>query len=276
MIKRFSFGTVKGKTNLKIISEKYVMGIDPRSIFLSSIFVLSTISMSLYGQESGEYSPSGFRNAVLRAYGQDQELVNGMQYYNKHPHSMGHPYLYEGWAHEGSVSLRGKKYINLWLKYDIHAQQVVVEYLTMNGGDNQVILVSDRIDDFSIGEHYFRRMSLEAGQNDAEDPDQFYQVIGDERMLLYIGWHKKLVPVSGDSRFSEEFTTPKRDYFLQLDGSIFPFNSRKGFVRLFPKAIQKDMKRLIRINNLQMRSASTNQLELFIIAAANMIREADQ
>ena len=65
--------------------------------------------------------------------GQDQELVNGMQYYNKHPRSLGHPYLLEGLVHQGSVTIRGKLYSDIWLKYDIHAQQVEVEYRTMNG-----------------------------------------------------------------------------------------------------------------------------------------------
>ncbi|MCD4710374.1 MAG: hypothetical protein K8R52_05965 [Bacteroidales bacterium] len=222
------------------------------------------IQLPLLGQTTGDAS-QGYSALVEWAYGQDQELVNGMQYYNRHSRSMGHPYLMEGWAHQGSVTIRGKLYSDIWLKYDIHAQQVEVEYRTINGANNQVILVGDRVDDFTIGEYYFRKMKL------GEEQEKFYQVLGEGRMVWYIWWEKKLVPVSGDSRFIEEFTNAKRSYLLELDGSVNAFYNKKSFAKLFPKTIQKDMKRLMKMNHLQVRSASPEQLELFILAATHLL-----
>ena len=231
----------------------------------AAILCFFLLPVSLAGQETDADPPLEFAELVLWAYGQDQELVNGLQYYNRHPSGLGHPYLLEGWVHQGEVNIRGKRYTGIWLKYDIHTQHVEVEYRTVNGGDNQVILVSDRVRNFSIGNSYFEKLTLEEG------PAKFYQVLGEGRMIWYIHWTKNLVPISGDSRFLEEFTAPKRSYFLELDGSIYPFSSKKSFVKLFPKSIQKDMKKLIKSNNIQIRTASTEQLELFIIAAANLI-----
>ncbi len=247
------------------------MGFDARKVVLSAFFCFCMIYLPLLGQQPSGNSSQGYGELVDRAYGQDQELVNGMQYYNRHPRSLGHPYLLEGWVHQGSVTIRGKLYSDIWLKYDIYAQQVEVEYRTMNGADNQVILVGDRLDEFTIGEYYFRRMKLEEEQ----PQEQFYQVIGDGRMVWYIQWEKKLVPVSGDSRFIEEFTSPKRDYLLELDGSIHAFHNKKSFIKLFPIAIQKDMKRLMKMNYLQIRTASTEQLELFIMAAVIILKRGD-
>jgi len=221
----------------------------------------------LEAQQRTSDSSQVYAELVHWAYGQDQELVNGLQYYNRHQRSMGHPYLLEGWVHQGSVSLRGKLYTGLWLKYDIYAQHVEVEYQAMNGADNQVILVSDRVDHFYIGNYFFQKLKLEEGQ----EQEQFYQVIGNGPLVLYIRWEKKLVPVSGDSRFIEEYSSPKRDYLLQLDGAVNPFNSKKSFVQLFPESVQKDMKKLLKRNQLQIRNASTEQLDLFIIAAFNLI-----
>lgn len=223
------------------------------------------IHVPLAGQEATTDPATEYAELVEWAYGQDQELVNGLQYYNRHPRSLGHPYLLEGWVHQGSVNLRGKLYTGLWLKYDIHAQQVEVEYQTVNGADNQVVLVNDRVKNFSIGEYYFERLKLEEG------PAKFYQVLGEGRMVWYIHWNKNLVPVSGDSRFIEEFTSSKRSYLLKLDGSIQPFSSKKSFVQLFPKSLQKDLKKLIKSNRIQIRTASSEQLELFIIAASNLL-----
>ncbi|MCK5066171.1 MAG: hypothetical protein KAR16_01970 [Bacteroidales bacterium] len=33
-----------------------------------------------------------------------------------------------------------------------------VEYRTLNGADNQMVLVGDRVDQFRIGEHFFRNL----------------------------------------------------------------------------------------------------------------------
>lgn len=206
-----------------------------------------------------------FAELVAWAYGQDQELVNGLQYYNRHQRAMGHPYLLEGLVHQGWVNIRGKVYPRIWLKYDIHSQHVEVEYKTVGGAYNQVVLVSDRVKQFAIEHHYFERLVLEEGIA------KFYQVLGEGRMIWYIHWEKRLVPMSGDSRFIEEYSSSKRSYLLKLDGELHPFSSKKDFVGLFPKDIQKDMKKLIKSNQIQIRSASTEQLELFIMAARNLL-----
>jgi hypothetical protein len=219
------------------------------------------------GQQSADGSQPEYPVLVDLAYGQDQELVNGMQYYNHHPRSNGNPYLLEGFVHQGSVSIRGVVYINIWLRYDIYAQQVEVEYRTLNGAGNQVVLVGDRVDEFQIGEYLFQNLSFNGTQ------EQFYQVIGSERMVCYISWEKKLIPVSGDTRFIEKFTLPKRKYLLDLDGEISKFQNKKDFVKLFPPAMKKEMKKLIRLNNMQFRIVTPEQLSLFLIAASNLLNE---
>ena len=245
------------------------MNFDVRKAIFLAMFYIPVMHLPLLGQGSASDPLSGYIELVNRAFGQDQELVNGKQYYNRHSRSMGHPYLLEGWAHQGSVTLRGKVYKNIWLKYDIESQQVEVEYSTMNGGDNQVILVNDRVDEFYIGDYYFRHMKLEPELSQI----QFYQVLGGGPLVWYIRWEKKLVPISGDSRFIEEFTQPKRHYLVEVGGNLYEFKGDKSFIRLFPKEIQKEMKRLIRSNHLQIRSASVEQLELFIQAATKLIPE---
>ncbi|MDF1574921.1 MAG: hypothetical protein P1P86_06970 [Bacteroidales bacterium] len=241
-----------------------------RGLVLTAVFGFCLISISLHGQQSSGESSFDYNELVAWAYGQDQELVNGMQYYNKHPGSMGHPYLLQGWAHQGSVTIRGRLYSPIWLKYDIHAQQVEVEYRTMNGAENQVILVGDRLDEFTIEKNFFRRLTLEE-----QAGEQFYQVLGEGRIILYIQWKKILVPLSGDSRFIEEYTPPKRDFLLELDASVYSFQNNKSFVKLFPKAIQKDLKRLLRSNYIRIRDASVEQLELLIMAASNLLKEVN-
>jgi hypothetical protein len=219
------------------------------------------------GQQAFSETLLTYPELVDRAYGQDQELVNGLQYFNHHPRSLGNPYLLDGFVRQGWASIRGVMYYNIWLRYDIYNQQVEVEYRTLNGADNQVVLVSDRVDHFQIGEHFFRNLSLQG------EKEQFYQVIGADRMICYIHWEKKLVPISGDSRFIEEFTNPKRSYLLELDGEINEFKSKSEFVKLFPEARRKEIKKLVRENNMQFRIASPAQLNLFLLAASKLLNQ---
>ena len=140
------------------------------SISLATVLLLLCMALPSLGQEAGGKDDPSFAELVDRAFGQDQELVNGLQYYNHHPKSMGTPYLLDGFVRQGWVSIRGVIYNPVWLRYDIHSQQVEVEYTTLNGADNQVVLVSDRVDHFQMGEYFFRNLSLQG------EEEQFYQV----------------------------------------------------------------------------------------------------
>lgn len=237
----------------------------PKAFFTSALIGLSLLVPAL-GQ-TGSGAPGGFAELVDLAYGQDQDLVNGMQYYNHHPKSMGNPYLLDGFIHQGAVSIRGAVYNGVWLRYNIFSQQVEVEYSTLYGADNQVVLVGDRIDYFRIGEYLFRNERLNG------EGKQFYQVIGSDRMLCYISWNKQLIPVSNDSRFIEKFTTPKRKYLLELDGNISKFQSNKDFIKLFPVSMKKELRKLVRQNHMQFRLATPEQLNLFLMAVSRLLNE---
>ena len=240
---------------------------------LSSLAVFMAIlccfisNLTLRSQNIAADPMKEYAKLVVQTYGQDQELVNGMQYYNRHPLSMGNPYLLEGSLRQGSVTIRGEHYQNVRLRYDIHSQMVEVKYQTIYGADNQVILVGDRLEEFTIGELFFRKMTIEEGL------EQIFQVTGAGRLVFYISWEKRLIPVSGNSRFIEEFTKTKRSYLLEMDGTIHLFKNKRRFIKLFPERLKKDVKRLIRKYSIHFRTASPGQLERFMQAVSGLLNE---
>ena len=240
---------------------------------LSGLDVLTVIlccfifNLTLWGQNIAADPMEEYAKLVVQTYGQDQELVNGMQYYNRHRLSKGNPYLLEGSMRLGSVTIRGENYQDVWLRYDIHSQQVEVEYKTINGAGNQVVLVSDRLDKFTIGELYFRRMEIDNGR------EQIFQVFGSGRLILYISWEKSLIPISGNSSFIEEFTSAKRSYHLEIDKVTHFFKKKKHFIKLFPVIVQKDAKILLKNYNIHFRTASPVQLERFMQAVSGLLKE---
>lgn len=230
----------------------------------SAILCCFFSNLTLWGQNTAADPMKEYATLVVHAYGQDQELVNGMQYYNRHPLSMGNPFLLEGRMHQGSVTIRGEHYQDVWLRYDIHSQQVEVKYQTINGAYNQVILVNDRLDEFTIGELSFRNMTIDRRQA------QIYQVIGAGRLLFHISWEKRLVPVSGNSRFIEEFTKARRSYLLEIEGTWHLFKNKRRFIKLFPERLKKNVKKIIRAYSVRFRTASPAQLERFMQAVADL------
>lgn len=236
-------------------------------VVFTAILCCSISNLALRGQNTAADPMKKYVKLVVQTYGQDQELVNGMQYYNRHPLSMGNPYLLEGRMSLGSITIRGESYQDVWLRYDIHSQQVEVEYQTINGAGNQVILVSDRLDKFTIGELFFRKMTIDM------EREQIFQVIDAGRLIFYISWEKRLVPVSGNSKFIEEFTSAKRSYQLEMDGSVHVFKNKKRFIKLFPEIIQKDVKKLFRKHNIYFRTASPAQLERFMQEVSGLLNK---
>jgi len=120
---------------------------------------------------------------------------------------------------------------------------------------------------FNFIKYAFKNLSFQGEEK------RIYQVIGSERLICYISWEKKLIPRVGDSKFTEQYTPPKRKYLLELDGENHEFQSKRDFIKLFPESHRKAIKRLVRQNNMQFRIASPEQLNLFLMAASKLLNE---
>ena len=67
---------------------------------------------------------NSFTAQVSKAYGPSQELVNGLQFYNKHLLVQGHPYFLDESFVNGYVILNGQEFSNVRIRYDIYSQHV--------------------------------------------------------------------------------------------------------------------------------------------------------
>ena len=188
----------------------------------------------------------GFSEAVYGAYGMDQELVNGSQYYNRHLQASGHPYFMGDTYLSGSVLIDGRLYTDLWLKYDVYYQQLLLSYITFSGAPNQIILVNEHVERFTLGDIGFVKRKGPRGIG-------FYQEIETAPFTCYVFWQKRLDPSKQQAGITEQFSDARRHYSILIDGEEQVLSGKKSFYRCFDPALHKDLKRVMRDRGFSFR-----------------------
>jgi hypothetical protein len=225
---------------------------------LAALMIAVGCTGPLYGQQSA------FAAQVRKAYGPNQELVNGVQYYNPHMQVENHPYFLGEDYMNGSVAINGRLFRDVQVRYDIYAQRLELEYETFSEATNSLVAVNDHIDGFSIGDHRFLKMELEGEQ-------KYCQVIETEHFSCLIHWEKKLDRITYSNFYAEQFTDPSGHFLLQLDGDMVGFKNRRAFSHCFPESSQKQIRRLMRQKRFSFRKASPGEIVRTMQAVSNLL-----
>jgi hypothetical protein len=235
------------------------------------ILCLSIYLFPVFGQANSVQADRGsYTYLVKRGYGLDQDLVNGLQYYNRHMFSTGDPYFHNNQFKKGSITIKGKIFYNVKLKFDIYSQNVELEYENISGGRNQVITIFDQVDAFTLGDFQFQKLIIEEGD------EKYYQVISTACFTVYVFWEKGLLPLNGSTTHVEKFTDAKHSYLLDLAGELTPFNSRKDFSECFPEEDQKEIKRLLSRNQFKFRTAQVDQIVRNVEWVCNLLNDREK
>jgi hypothetical protein len=202
---------------------------------------------------------------ITSKYDLDQELINGIQFYERYSRFKGDPFYPENTFFNGSVTLKGTQFTDQELKYDCYTQQLILQYTDLNGSQNQMIMHSLNIDSFRLGEIRFKKLSVD------DKKANFYQVISTESITCYVRWYKELSLLHGyDYRFSHEFTKPFRTYIIRYRNQFHPFTSRNSFLSLFPGSMQRVIKKYLREKQFSFKDAEPGEILTLIEFIANL------
>jgi hypothetical protein len=213
-----------------------------------SIFIL-LISDNLQAQETPVSDSIIYTMAFDALFGTDQNLINGRKYTPAYPLAPGHPYLDEKDFFNGTVTINGILYSEVKLKYNIHEQRIILEYITQTGGIKHLVLNSHLIDQFTLSDKLFKKVEINGQQ------PSFYQVIVVDDLSLFYLWKKKLVLNSGSASSYYKYSDQNRTSYL-FDGENFhEFRNSKTFYSIIPSEIAKEMKMYIRKNRIDIKTA---------------------
>lgn len=187
--------------------------------------------------------------------GLDQELINGIQYYNPYVQYKGDPFFPENVFYEGSLNYKGIQYDQLRLKYDCYAQELILEYKDFNGRYNHLLLDSMFIDSFGLEGHRFQKLSLFG------DKPVYYQVVNSGPITCYVYWKANLTSVSYDFQYTHEFSEPAGKFFIAYKGQVKSLRNKKSYRSLFSESMQGEIKKYMRRQRFSFRVADPTDIQ---------------
>lgn len=197
--------------------------------------------------------PSDLNTYIHEKHGFDQNLINGILYYDKYKNVLNHPFYTGEKLLPGSVVISGVSYEDVQINYDIYSQYLVLEYPVVSGSSYKIIISPEHTDAFNLDGNYFEKLIL-----DDRGP-LFYQLIRVNGLICYIHWEKKKVTKS--YQLTDYFTEPNQRCYLDYYGKLSPFSNRRNFVSLISGVPKKEIKRYIRKNVIQLSDGTPEQLE---------------
>jgi hypothetical protein len=235
-------------------SKVRVSGIDPLVLIF---FILLGIPGTLHAQKPDDHVIADLYEFVEERYGPDQHLISGIEYINLHIRSKGHKFLDEDKFCKGRVVIDTKVYKDVFLKYDIFNQQVLLLIEHPLGGNKQIILNNLRIDEFEIKGRIFHKYTFPGIGT------FFYQVIGNDEMACLYHFKKQEIPRAIDKYTLSEFSDVQKKSYLYWQSELYAFKSTRSFVRIFSDH-QPQIKSFIRQNRFRVNRLNDAEMQQLI------------
>lgn len=190
------------------------------------------------------------------SYGPDYNLINGIKYLYLYSNVDGHPFFAENQFYSGSLVMADKEYQNVYLKYDLYNQNMILQYSHFIGGTDQILLQNEFIHEFKIDGTLFRKYSF------PETGTKFYQVVTSGKIYCLYYWGKDL---NYSTLSFYNFTPQKKVSYIVKNGNPYRFKSKKQFRRLFPVQHQKEIKQFIRKNKIRLKNESDGNMRRLLV-----------
>jgi len=232
--------------------------ISKKVFFLLLVSILTCNLLIAQNQHDLSDSSVGVRDSLSRVYGLDPVLYNGIIYASVYPKNVkGDQYYSSSNFIRGEATIRGIKYTNLDLNYDIYKQELLLKYLNPNNTYNIIMVSKAWLESFSIGNINFGFYST------PEIPRRIYQVLGNYSIrLLY--YNKKILQLNNAVGSSSFYFLPVKELFVFMDNSILKFHNNRSFIHLFAPEKQPIIKKYLRKNRIKVSKAPDNVMEELI------------
>ena len=230
--------------------------------FLFRILPVLALSVILNGQfpvwaqvsSVADDSVNELSGYILSKLGSDQNLINGIQYYNRYQGIMNHPYLRGEACLTGSVVISGRRYDRVMINYDIYNQNLILRYENKYRAINKIIIDPAHIDAFSIGNRNFRKLSF------GDEEPRLYQLVNAGGITCYIHWRKRKLETMDNLQYAFYFTEPEKSYYLEIEGKAIYLRRLKDMIALFPEIPGRSIRRYVWNQEIRFRDMTTEQL----------------
>ncbi len=187
------------------------------------------------------------------------ELVNGKDYIPYYFRSKYKPLLYSDRVHQSSLTLNGRRYVDLMLDYDTFRDELIY-WDSLKFIDNRVFKISlnkDPVDGFNFyfgpDSLSFRYFSKEKDLN-FNLPEGYYEVAY-EGKSKYIIKHRSLLLVKEGI---DEYIYSPAD-FIMVNNEYTKISNKRGFLKLFGEKSDV-VKKFLRTNKVSIRKSDKREI----------------
>ena len=226
--------------------------------FSFSYLIISAVFLLFYFPDSrGQHTKSLAADILYKyfstLYGLDQNLVNGVKFYKSPEAVSGIEFFKDAKSSPGQISVNGIRYPDVFLKYDLVKQDVILEYNYPPGGKMQIIIDKEKVTEFEIFEKTFKKYRFPS------TGEHFFQTITVGDLVCLIYWTKIRVPSTSSMHYAYLYTEENRKTYLLIENQLYQFSGQRSFLNLFPE-YKEEIKKFIRRHQLEIRNVSDGDL----------------
>ncbi|NSW94039.1 MAG: hypothetical protein HPY62_04930 [Bacteroidales bacterium] len=173
-----------------------------------------------------------------------QLLFNGVVWRNLYPHVRGNQFLFTNDFIKGSVTIEGKRFPDLRLKYDIYNDQV----LAINEKNIMIQLNREMVDSFSL-DYNSRMYRFGKVENDStESPRGFVNVLCDGPVSLVVKYRKEILLHAVENTY--DLFSQIQKVYVRKEGVYHPVTFRRDLFKVFGDS-KKEVKNYLRSKKIR-------------------------
>lgn len=224
------------------------------TLLLLYIALLSAFPKSVNGQELNK---EGNDILVLSnlIYRSDDRLLNGKYYVPKHFFAEGHPYFISNDWINGTLFIKGIKYEEVPLKYNIEDDHVIIKAVYENRISKDILMHNTFVDSIYLYHHIIHNTANQYPDNNIGFAELIYKGKNWAYLKHYIEFKDEL-----SERLKYGKYLPAKKYLYLYDGSTFTLIQKKKSLFVYFPGQEKTIKQYLRKNDILFRKASAEQL----------------
>ena len=189
-----------------------------------------------------------------QSYGEDINLRNGKQYTYHYSDVTGHQFFNSPEFRKGSITIRGSRYDNVLLNYDIYNQQLVLQHTDLTGRTELLRLNEEFAEEFILDGKLFVRMTFPGTGTG------FFQLIRSGKLTCLSYWEKNLIYSSTSKKNSYSFHKQFRSNYFLDNHRLRSIQSKSSFLTLFKQEYRREIKSYVRKEKIHFRKLSDEDL----------------
>lgn len=240
---------------------------------ISSILVLCVylIPETIHSQDNKQTSVEEAYEFVKAHYGPDPVLINGKYFEDIYRNDLGHPFYPVDEFLPGTITVHGKLFENIGLKYNIYDQTVIVSFSDGKSPPIFFIPPTEFISGFSIKDEEFSKCDFQG-----ENQGFYHNVFTDQLLSFFVIWSKKRYDSYHNKSYKAyKYSESRRKLYFSFGNSHFPLKKNRSFIKIFNKERQKEITEYLKSHQINLKKSNSEVLCELGAFCVNLLHESE-